>query len=263
MINKILFYSSIIFFCSCNNSKNNQANTEDKKPVKTDAEIIAGIEMVKVEGGTFLMEKDTSVWGLKPVHSVTLGSYSIGKFEVTQAQWKAIMGNNPSQFQPENLSSFKVEESDQFPVELVTWYYAQDFIQKLNAKTGKNYRMPTEAEWEYAARGGNKSMGYTYSGSNDINAVAWYNNNHGDNVMHQVGTRQPNELGIYDMSGSVLEWCSDIDLSNNGVNWEKRVIRGGEVFSQASSCTPIYKRLVNGDDRSNFIGIRLVLSENP
>jgi len=162
-------------------------------------------EMVLVEGGAFTMGED------KEAHKVTLSSFYIGKYEVTQALWKAIMGNNPSHFKGNNL-----------PVETVSWDDVQEFIKKLNAKTGKQYRLPTEAEWEYAARGGNKSKGYKYSGSNNPDEVAWYNTSfdtttpidHRKIHTHPIGTKKPNELGIYDMSGNVMEWCNDYDQSS-------------------------------------------------
>ena len=160
---------------------------------------IPEIEMVYVAGGTFNMGADDSdaYDSEKPVHSVTVSSFSIGKYEVTQKLWKAVMGTNPSYFKGDNL-----------PVENVSWYQVQEFIRKLNAKTCKHYRLPTEAEWEFAARGGNRSRGYKYAGSNDIGTVAWYGSNSGDKT-HQVGTKAPNELGIYDMIGNVNEWCHD------------------------------------------------------
>ena len=166
--------------------------------MKTDFDI----EMVFVQGGTFMMgatSEQGSEWNdnEKPVHQVTLSDYYIGKYQVTQKQWEAVMGNNPSELKGDNL-----------PVENVSWYDAQEFIHRLNEITGKNYRLPTEAEWEYAARGGNKSQGYKYSGSNNINDVAWYVDN-SDLKTHPVGTKQPNELSIYDMSGNVSEWCND------------------------------------------------------
>jgi formylglycine-generating enzyme required for sulfatase activity len=133
----------------------------------------------------------------KPAHQVTLSTYSIGETEVTQALWQAVMGSNPSDFEGDNL-----------PVEKVSWDDCQTFISKLNNATGKRFRLPTEAEWEYAARGGNKSRGYKYSGSNDLGSVAWYTNNSGSKT-HDVKTKQPNELNIYDMTGSVQEWCQD------------------------------------------------------
>ncbi|MDR1458756.1 MAG: formylglycine-generating enzyme family protein [Bacteroidales bacterium] len=160
------------------------------------------IEMVFVQGGTFTMgctsEQDDECRDKeKPAHKVTLSDFYIGRYEVTQAQWRAVMGSNPSRFKEDSL-----------PVETVSWDNVQEFIEKLNAVTGKNYRLPTEAEWEYAARGSNQSKGYKYSGSNMIDDVAWYHDNSGRKT-HSVGTKFPNELGIYDMNGNVWEWCSD------------------------------------------------------
>jgi formylglycine-generating enzyme required for sulfatase activity len=158
--------------------------------------------MVKVDGGTFKMGA-TSEQGSdaeedeKPAHSVTLSSYWIGQTEVTKALWNAVMGTNPS-----------LSKGDELPVENVSWKDCQKFIKKLNQLTGETFRLPTEAEWEYAARGGNKSKGYKYSGSNDLGTVAWSSNNSLPKT-HPVATKQPNELGIYDMSGNVYEWCND------------------------------------------------------
>ena len=194
-------------------------------------------EMIAVKGGTFTMGA-TSEQGSdaesdeKPTHSVTLSDYYIGKFEVTQELWQAVMGNNPSYYKGNNL-----------PVEQVSWNDVQEFIKKLNQKTGANFRLPTEAEWEYAARGGNKSQGYKYSGSNTIGNVAWYTDNSGSKT-HQVGTKAPNELGIYDMTGNVWEWCQDWygsysrDSQTNpkgASSGSSRVYRGGSWYYGAKS----------------------------
>lgn len=153
-------------------------------------------KMVFVEGGTFKMGANHRK-AEQPIHSVTLNDYYIGETEVTQALWEAVMGSNPSYFEERTR-----------PVEQVSWNDCQEFITKLNQLTGKNFRLPSEAEWEYAARGGNKSRGYKYSGSNSIGDVAWYADNSSSST-HPVGTKSPNELGLYDMTGNVWEWCSD------------------------------------------------------
>lgn len=159
-------------------------------------------KMITVEGGTFTMgasdDDEEAYYNEKPAHEVTLSSYSIGETEVTQALWLAVMGSNPSRFTGDLTR----------PVECVSWNDCQAFIIKLNQLTGKTFRLPTEAEWEIAARGGNESMGYKYAGGNDINEVAWYRGNSSSKT-HPVATKAPNELGLYDMSGNVFEWCSD------------------------------------------------------
>jgi formylglycine-generating enzyme required for sulfatase activity len=147
--------------------------------------------MVFVEGGTFQMGSNSDYNEL-PVHTVTVSSFYMDKTEVTQAEYRKVMGKNPSRF----------SGCDDCPVESVSWHDANEYAKKV----GK--RLPTEAEWEYAARGGSKSKGYTYSGSNGIDAVGWYDDN-SDDKTHPVAQKQPNELGLYDMSGNVWEWCSD------------------------------------------------------
>ena len=219
--------------------------------------------MVKVEAGTFMMGatsemKDPYDWE-KPVHQVTLtNDYYMGKYEVTQALWQAVMGNNPSHFKGENL-----------PVETVNWNECQEFISKLNSMTGRKFRLPTEAEWEYAARGGKKSRGYQYSGSNSISDVAWYDGNSGSKT-HPVGTKQANELGIYDMSGNVYEWCSDrygpysssSQTNPTGAYFmSRRVGRGGCWDCNAWYCRSSFRNGSIPDSRDSGLGLRLVLSE--
>ena len=240
-------------------------------------------EMVRVEGGTFRMgatseQEDEADSDEKPVHSVTLSSYYIGKTEVTQALWQAVMGSNPSGFKGADL-----------PVERVSWNDCQEFIQKLNSLTGRNFRLPTEAEWEFACRGGNNSRGYKYSGRNKLGSVAWYNGNSGGKTRsvgtflwggftaptgdsggktHPVGTKTPNELGIYDMSGSVWEWCNDwygSYTANSQTNptgpqsGSGRVRRGGSWFNDAKSCRSSNRNGNYPPDRCNFLGLRLAL----
>ena len=224
--------------------------------------------MIAVEGGTFKMgaqsssssgdNYDSYAYSTEsPVHDVTLSSYYIGETEVTQELWEAVMGSNPS-----NFSSYP-----QRPVEYVSWNDCQEFITKLNQLTGKNFRLPTEAEWEYAARGGNKSMGYKYSGSNTIGNVAWYDGNSSSRT-HDVKTKQANELGIYDMSGNVYEWCQDWygDYSSGSqtdptgpTSGSGRVLRGGSWGNYAWDCRVSYRYSNYPDLRDYYYGFRLVL----
>ena len=221
------------------------------------------IEMVKVESGSFNMgatpEMEDPNESEKPVHLVTLANdYYIGKYEVTQALWQAVMGSNPSS-----------SKGDDLPVERVSWNDCQDFISKLNAMTGKRFRLPTEAEWEYAARGGKKSRGYQYSGSNTLDDVAWYYGNSG-NKTHVVGTKLPNELGIYDMTGNVREWCQDRYDSyssspqtnpTGAASGSGRVCRGGRWYYSDWNCRSSYRHSFTPDCRYDILGLRLVLSE--
>ena len=221
------------------------------------------IDMVRVEAGTFTMgatpEMENPWDDEKPTHQVTLtNDYFIGKYEVTQALWQAVMGNNPSNFKGEDL-----------PVEKVSWDDCQEFISKLNRITGKTFRLPTEAEWEFAARGGKNSRGYQYSGSNNLSDVAWYTDNSGSKT-HTVGSKQANELGIYDMSGNVYEWCQDWKgsySSSSQVNptgdnsGSDRVIRGGSWLYAARCCRSSYRVYFTPDNRYYSLGLRLVLSE--
>ena len=195
--------------------------------------------MVLVQGGTFTMgspptEKDRS--DDETQHSVTLSPFYMGKYEVTQAEWVKVMGNNPSNF----------KNCDQCPVENVSWDDIQEFLKKLNAQTGKKYRLPTEAEWEYAARGGQAGArdGFVYAGSNNIDEVAWYSSN-SNSKTHPVGGKKANQLGLYDMSGNVWEWCSDwYGTYPTGAQTDPkgadsgvlRVLRGGSWLTIPRSC---------------------------
>ena len=221
------------------------------------------IDMIKVEAGTFMMgatsEMKMPLTDEKPVHQVTLtNDYYIGKYEVTQALWQAVMGSNPSKF-----------KGDDLPVEQVSWNDCQEFISKLNSMTGRRLRLPTEAEWEYAARGGKKSRGYQYSGSSNISDVVWYWENSAEKT-HPVGMKQANELGIYDMSGNVYEWCQDrcgsyVSSSQTNptgaVSGSRRVGRGGSWGDIARFCRSSFRNGGTPDYRNCCFGFRLVLSE--
>ncbi|MCE7925361.1 MAG: formylglycine-generating enzyme family protein [Haliscomenobacteraceae bacterium CHB4] len=235
-------------------------NFTEKQPV----EQIIELEMVFVEGGAFTMgctaeQVKYCEDNEKPPHKVTINSFYIGKYEVTQAQWKAVMDNNPSYF----------KDCDDCPVESVNWNDVQVFLQKLNAKTGKKYRLPTEAEWEYAARGGNKSQKYIYAGGSDLSAVAWYGDN-SNSKTHPVGSKSPNELGLYDMSGNVWELCEDIGHDNysgaptDGNAWttggdsSNRINRGGSIGHYYWSARVANRELGDLDTRILYYGFRVV-----
>ncbi|MCA0386885.1 MAG: bifunctional serine/threonine-protein kinase/formylglycine-generating enzyme family protein [Bacteroidetes bacterium] len=229
-------------------------------------------EMIVVEGGVFQMGSNDGQSDEKPVHFVTVGSFQIGKYEVTQELWESVMGSNPSNFKGKRK-----------PVEQASWYDAVQFCNKLSeteglqkayAGSGENiicdfnangYRLPTEAEWEYAARGGNKSKGYTYIGSNNADEVAWYRDNTGRET-HTVGGKQPNELGINDMSGNVGEWCwdwyskytSSSQTNPKGANsGSGRVSRGGSWCYEPEYCRVACRFFSAPMYGGTFIGFRL------
>lgn len=206
-------------------------------------------EMVKVNGGSFMMGSYNGDNDEQPVHSESVETFYIGKTEVTQALWSAVMGSNPSSFKGENL-----------PVENVSWFDCQEFVERLSRLTGRIFRLPTEAEWEYAARGGNSSRNYVYSGSNDIYRVGWYKENSGTRT-HQVAQKLDNELGIFDMTGNVWEWVSDSYSSNYNSprNSSYRVVRGGFWNYDAGNCRVSYRNNYSPSSRNNFIGLRLAL----
>ena len=221
-------------------------------------------KMVYVEGGSFMMgagDQDKDALSCeKPQHKVILDDYYIAETQVTQALWQAVMGDNPSRWRGDNL-----------PVETISWIYCQSFIKKLNQLTGKKFSLPTEAQWEFAARGGNSSKGYKYAGSDNLDEVAWFKDN-SNSQTHPVKQKKPNELGLYDMSGNVQEWCNDWfdeyyyksslyrnpqgPLSNNN-----RVLRGGDWDSSTWRCRVSYRNDSDPIFRSDhFIGMRLSLS---
>lgn len=224
----------------------------------------SGLEMVQVAGGVLTMGcldgRDTDCGNdEKPVHTVNLSDFQIGKYEVTQADWRDVMGSNPSYF----------KNCDDCPVEQVSWNDIQDFLKELNTKySGKGYRLPTEAEWEFAARGGTVSRKFQYAGGNDMNQVGWYGNN-SDNKTHPVGQKSPNELGLYDMSGNVWEWCSDWYASyptgtqtnpTGPASGSPRVIRGGGWINEPQHCRSAYRNRSTPPYRFYGLGFRLAAS---
>ncbi len=220
------------------------------------------LEMVFIEGGEFLMGDDHSDYDFeKPAHKVHVDSFYMGKYPVTQSQWQAVMNNNPSGFKGENR-----------PVERVSWEDVQEFIEQLNTETRKTFRLPTEAEWEYAVRGGKYSQGYTYAGSDKLKQVGWYTEN-SNGETSEVGLLLANELGLYDMSGNVLEWCED-DWHDNyqgapedGSAWidypdrgSVSVLRGGTCFNASVDCRTVGRFGIKPGDRRGTLGFRLALS---
>lgn len=215
--------------------------------------------MVNVKGGNYVMgatsEQEWHAYDWeKPAHNVTVADFKIGRYEVTQEEWEAVMGSNPSLF-----------KGARRPVERVSWDDCQQFIAKLNQMTGKTYRLPTEEEWEYAARGGMMSSGATkFAGSDSINNVAWYCHN-SDHMTHEVGKKQPNELGLYDMSGNVGEWCDGFcDIARGYATKDpkktvNRPRRGGNWDRIATFCRNSYRYGRKPDYRTETIGLRLAM----
>ena len=213
--------------------------------------------MMDVKGGTFMMGDDNTS-NASPAHQVTLSDYYIGQTEVTQALWKSVMGNIPTG-----------NKNPSYPVGYVTYADCQNFIAKLNNLTGLHFQLPTEAEWEYAAMGGNKSHNYIYSGSNTIDDVAWYDQN-SENKLHHVGAKQPNELGIYDMSGNAWEWCADYydkytadpkTDPKGPTTGTGRVIRSGSFRTTAERCSNKHRQTREADYPDSHITLRLVLHD--
>ena len=247
-----------------------EVNCSQQSAPPADAEIFTvngvSFEMIHVDGGTFTMgatseQGDDAFSGESPAHEVYVSDFSIGRTEVTQELWEAVMGYNPSRY-----------TAKQRPVETVSWDDCHAFVFRLRELTGRRFRLPTEAEWEYAARGGSKSQGYKYAGSNDINSVAWYFDN-SDGTTHQVGLKQPNELGLFDMNGNVMEWCQDCyaNYSNfsDGIAYNPwgsddlyyKAIRGGYFKSDNRYCRVSSRSNEDRVIREDFHGLRLAISE--
>ncbi|HPM01306.1 MAG TPA: SUMF1/EgtB/PvdO family nonheme iron enzyme [Candidatus Cloacimonadota bacterium] len=258
----------------CSDCGNHENCCTDLSKNKIDQESL-NIETALVEGGTFQTATVNVAEDKIPAHPVTVSSFYIGKYLVTQKEWKKIMGTNPSNF-----------IGDKRPVEKITWYQAIEFCNKLSQKEGltpcytikgiiskkylcdfskDGYRLPTEAEWEFAARGGNLSQGYTYSGGNNIDEVGWYTSNSGIQTK-EVGTKKANELGIYDMNGNVCEWCWDPTesslmkqfpfMANNRSSFY-RVARGGCYCSVDKRCMVNSRYDYDSKDCNDMLGFRL------
>ena len=222
------------------------------------------LKMVEVEGGNFIMGDDSSVWSRdKPEHKVELRTFFIATYPVNQALWDAVMGDNPSDFKGGRL-----------PVESISWNDCQKFLENLNHQlglTGKElYRLPTEAEWEYAAQGGKYARKTEYAGSRELKEVGWFGYYGEEKNMHNwtetSGLRVPNELGLYDMSGNVREWCQDWygDYSDTSLkdphgpdSGEYRVLRGGSWIDDADGCRVAYRVYGLPGYRLNYYGLRL------
>lgn len=265
-------YGEELSFETLSDEENEEGEEDDNNEEVVKGEVITvngvSFTMIYVEGGIFEMgaqkvnpnepNYDIEAWDREaPVHLVTLSDYYIGETEVTQELWQAVMGGNPSHFL-----------GDQKPVEQVTWIDCRNFVNRLNQLTGMNFRFPTEAEWEFAAKGGNESRGYKYSGSDNIDDVAWYSAD--GRATRIVKNKLPNELGIYDMCGNVMEWCYDlfgdytsdhqVDPVGNSYGSDN-VIRGGCCLSDPAYCRMTVRNFFNSYGVSYGIGFRLALSK--
>lgn len=239
-------------------------NGSDTTAIVVDKVSVGGVafQMIGVDGGVFKMGYDGkgSNYRERPVHCVQVSSFSIGETEVTQALWKAVMNENPSDF-----------KGDMLPVENVSWNDCKEFISRLNGLTGLEFRLPTEAEWEYAARGGNRSKGYLYSGGDEVDSVGWYIDNSGSTT-HIVKSKRPNELGLYDMTGNVMEWCNDWFVDSYDDDYQvdpkgpekgtEKAKRGGSWYYYGHNTRVSNRNLGVPEDKSSHIGLRLALAGN-
>jgi formylglycine-generating enzyme required for sulfatase activity len=215
------------------------------------------ISVTLVSGGSFVMGSNSDGKDRKPAHTVTLKDFDLSTFEITQAQWKNVMGDNPS-----------ADKCDDCPVTNVSWNDIQVFIEKLNAATGKHYRLPTEAEWEYAARGGNKDKDSRFSGKNHLQTIGWDASNSKGRI-HEIGMKRPNEIEIYDLSGNAEEWCFDFYAVGYGssddvtdpkgpASGKSHVVRGGSFKSAKDDMDITRREAYLADTRTNALGFRLV-----
>jgi formylglycine-generating enzyme required for sulfatase activity len=252
-----------------------QKTYEEILPLRGEDRKFIKIEMIQIKGDTFYrgcnpQTGTTCYLNETGEHRVILNDYYIGKYEVTQELWKSVMKYNKShhQYQEGFENYLKMR-----PVENVNWNEIQIFLQKLNELTGKKYRLPTEAEWEYAARGGSRQIIHRYSGGDNIDSVAWWHIPWVIEWTRPIGTKKPNSLGIYDMSGNVAEWCSDwynetyyqtdtLMVNPQGSQTgDKRVIRGGSCGRTEKYCRITYRFALSPDTTNTVIGFRLVLDK--
>lgn len=287
---KLIYFGMGMLLClsaavwtGCDKDKENlneSASAENGEENYVETAFGMELQMVYVEGGTFMMgateeQGDDVVDAEKPVHSVTLDGFYIGKYEITQAQWEAVMGTTVAQqcnkeFQEQGGDMELRGVGDNYPMYYVSWEEVQSFCKKLSAQAGKKYRLPTEAEWEYAARGGNKADGTKYAGSDNIDEVAWnVSNGKSDETSYSVGMKRPNGLGLYDMTGNVWEWCSDwfgesyysisSTVNPRGPSYgSNRVIRGGSWYDDALYCRVSSRHCGMPDIRLSAFGFRIV-----
>lgn len=278
---KILFTTLVCLLALASCSDNDEPKP-DERAIETFTVNGVSFKMVKVEGGSLTMNmklpecSETTVLNQDTTIDVTIADYSIGQTEVTQALWLAVMGINPSYFSTSEIYDFDRdrEYGDDLsrPVECVSWEDCNAFMEKLNELTGQHFRIPTEAEWEFAARGGNKTHGYLYAGSDSFDEVAWCGEN-SDYMTHPVGQKKPNELGLYDMSGNVWEWCLEREvIPYIGTNRIIQIIRGGSFYEECiegdrdhevHECTVRYRGYLlyssKSSPRGGNVGLRLAM----